>query len=256
MGEDQGGSLVHRACAHLERRCHPRAVADDPRLDAGEAQLRDLRGTRSRDIDAGGSRPPRRRSRDRAVDQLATAGGHGGCDSLQRLRRDRIHVDDQRRCGCRRGDRIGHRGGDRRRLGRRHHGEDDLAGLDDRHQVGEKPERRLGGEPPRPRAPPVYACHDVRSATGKSGGEAAPHRARADHADDRHEYPARQSSVPITLLFGVRTAAAYRVPTVVEMCCTLRKVQGNSNKGHCERCHTCRAQTAHVGHGREFGVNP
>ena len=68
--------------------------------------------------------------------------------------------------------------------------------------------------------------------------------------------PPGQSSVPITLLFGVRTAAAYRVPTVVEMCCTLRKVQGNSNKGHCERCHTCRAQTAHVGHGREFGVNP
>ena len=40
------------------------------------------------------------------------------------------------------------------------------------------------------------------------------------------------------------------------MCCTLRKVQGNSIKGHCERCHTCPAQTAHMGHRREFGANP
>ena len=96
LSEERRLALVERRSRHLDRRRRSDLAGRRPEARARARRAATCAGTRAGEIDDRRARPPRRRPRDRAVDELEPRSGEPRRDIGRRRRRDGVEIGDER----------------------------------------------------------------------------------------------------------------------------------------------------------------
>ena len=170
VGEQRCEALVDRGGAHLHRRGEADLVADHAQVEPGRRHLCELSGTSTGEVDARPVGGPRRRARDRPVDELEPGGLERPGDLARCRRRDGVPVGDERP-RSRPGRGGGELGRNRDRLVGRRDREHQVGAGHDGVELGKQLEPGPLREPTRPFASPGHRGDDARAACP---GPAAP----------------------------------------------------------------------------------
>jgi hypothetical protein len=196
--EERRAALVDGCRAHLHRGGGADVRADDNPVDAVERERCDLLRPGAGEVEPCRARLPRRlprrRSRDRPVDDVEAVLAQLALDPRHRGRRDRVQVGVERRV-AHRASGPPHVVSDLRSSFRRDDRQHDVRLGDHGGEVVQELERGPGDQTAGPLAAAGERRDDPRSATGKGVPHRATHRSRADDGDGRHGSRGRQLRV-------------------------------------------------------------